>query len=72
MASSYGHLFYGQKVVGKYTSPLAENDHPEPDPTEFVEDDGVQKYQSMIGLLQWLVSIARTVGYNDISHDFIA
>jgi Reverse transcriptase (RNA-dependent DNA polymerase) len=41
----------------EYTSPLEKGDHPEIDDTEELNDDGIKKYQTMIGCLQWAVSL---------------
>jgi hypothetical protein len=43
--------------------PLDSNDHPETDTTKFLGEDGVQMYQSLIGLMQWAISI----GHFDIA-----
>ena len=40
-------------------SPLAPGDHPELDESELLEDDKITLYQSMIGSLQWAVTIGR-------------
>jgi hypothetical protein len=42
-----------------YSSPLEKGDHPETDNSPLLDDDGVRDYQSLIGTLQWLVSIGR-------------
>ena len=59
MVTAYDQLFNGEKISTKHKSPLEDNDHPELDPSEFLDNDGIQKYQSMIGSLQWLVAIGR-------------
>lgn len=41
------------------TSPLEKNDHPELDETELLDEDGIQQYQSLIGTLQWTISLGR-------------
>ena len=41
------------------SSPLEKNDHPELDTSEELDVDGIKKYQSLIGALQWAVSIGR-------------
>jgi Reverse transcriptase (RNA-dependent DNA polymerase) len=43
----------------EYTSPLEKGDHPEIDTTDELDDSGVKKYQTMIGCLQWAVSLGR-------------
>jgi len=40
-------------------SPIEKNDHPELDTSELLGLDNITKYQSLIGTLQWAVSIGR-------------
>jgi hypothetical protein len=40
-------------------SPLEKGDHPELDDTPFLEADGIQDYQSVIGSAQWAISLGR-------------
>ena len=42
-----------------YSSPLESNDHPEFDTSEQLDPNDTKKYQSMIGSLQWAVSLGR-------------
>jgi hypothetical protein len=58
MMDGYEQMF-GSKPSTKARSPVEENDHPELDTSEFLDDDGIQKYQSLIGSLQWIISIGR-------------
>jgi hypothetical protein len=58
MISTYVTLF-GTKPPTKYSSPLEKGDHPETDDSEFLDATGTQQYQSLIGALQWSVSIGR-------------
>ena len=39
--------------------PVEKNDHPELDTSELLDEEAIQKYQSIIGALQWVVSIGR-------------
>jgi hypothetical protein len=41
------------------TSPLEKGDHPEPDTSELCSMDQIAQYQSMIGALQWIVTIGQ-------------
>ena len=41
------------------SSPLENNDHPELDTSEELDNEDIKKYQSLIGALQWAVSIGR-------------
>jgi hypothetical protein len=43
----------------EYTSPLEKGDHPEVATPEELDTEGIKKYQTMIGSLQWAVSIGR-------------
>jgi Reverse transcriptase (RNA-dependent DNA polymerase) len=43
----------------EYTSPLEKGDHPEIDNTEELDEEGIKKFQTMIGCLQWAVSLGR-------------
>ena len=43
----------------KHRSPLVKGDHPELDVTEFLDQDGIEIYQSLIGAMQWAISIGR-------------
>jgi hypothetical protein len=57
-----GGLFALQWVVSKpkeYTSPLEKGDHPEIDNTEELYEEGIKRYQTMIGCLQWVVALGR-------------
>ena len=46
-------------LPNKYGSPLSEGDSPELDTSDLVDEDGIKLYQSMIGALQWCVSLGR-------------
>jgi hypothetical protein len=43
----------------KASSPLEQNDHPEMDDSPFLGQDETQQFQSLIGAMQWAVSIGR-------------
>ena len=49
-------IMFGHKPK-QYTSPLESGDHPELDTSQELEKDDITKYQSMIGLLQWAISL---------------
>ena len=66
----YGPKKYIDKLVTSYTklygsaptervSPLPSGDHPELDNSPELDADGIKQYQSMIGALQWTVSLGR-------------
>ena len=46
----------GELTKQSYTSPL-EWYHPEIDPSKYLDTNGIQQYQSMIGTLLWKVII---------------
>jgi hypothetical protein len=50
---------FGLKPSQKFSSPLEGGDHPEVDSSEFLDATETQLYQSLIGALQWAVSIGR-------------
>ena len=58
MVETYIRMF-GEKPKEIYTSPLEKGDHPELDTSDLLDADGIQKYQSMIGAMQWAISISR-------------
>jgi hypothetical protein len=43
----------------EYSSPIEEGDHPELDLTIELDPDGIRLYQSLIGSLQWAVTLGR-------------
>ena len=58
MVATYERLF-GTKPKDVYTSPLEKGDHPEMDTSELLDSAGIQQYQSIVGVMQWGVSIGR-------------
>jgi hypothetical protein len=58
MGDTYERLF-GCKPKQTYRSPLEKGDHPEMDTTELLDADGIQIYQSLVGAMQWAVSLGR-------------
>jgi hypothetical protein len=58
MVHHYEALF-GEKPSHKVTSPLEKNDHPELNISTLLDDDGISKYQSLIGVLQWAITLGR-------------
>ena len=58
MVANYERLF-GESPKQVVTSPLEKGDHPELDTSDLLDDEGIRKYQSLIGGLQWAVSIGR-------------
>jgi hypothetical protein len=57
MIDTYVQL-YGEKPR-KASSPLEQNDHPKMDDSPFLGQDETQQFQSLIGAMQWAVSIGR-------------
>ena len=58
MCSNFEQMF-GHPPRQVVTSPIEKNDHPELDTSELLDEEGIVKYQSLIGALQWVVSIGR-------------
>lgn len=58
MQDSYLQLF-GTKPPHNMQSPLEPNNHPELDDSPLLEKDDVQKYQSLIGQMQWSITTGR-------------
>ena len=58
MIDGYKNMF-NEKQPGNFKSTLEKGDYPELDNTELLDPSGVQKCQSMIGSIQWAVSIGR-------------
>ena len=58
MESQYISLF-GESPKQNIQSPLERNDHPELDDSPLLDVDGVAKYQSLIGSMQWAISLGR-------------
>ena len=57
MLDSYYRMF--GEHPRQVTSPLEKGDHPEMDTSDFLDSENVEKYQSLIGAMQWAVSIGR-------------
>ncbi len=58
MMSAYERMFGGPPKQN-CTSPIEKGDHPELDASDLLDSEGVIKYQSLIGSLQWAVTIGR-------------
>jgi hypothetical protein len=58
MIQGYEQMF-GSMPKRKVYSPLEKGDHPELDTSELCDMTDVEKYQSLIGSLQWAVSLGR-------------
>ena len=58
LADTYKRLFNEDPPKG-YKTPLDKNDHPELDTSEILEGDMAAKYLTMVGQLQWLVTLGR-------------
>eukprot|EP00980_Cylindrotheca_fusiformis_P021594 scaffold8446_cov90-Cylindrotheca_fusiformis.AAC.2 len=71
MVSSFERMF-GTKLKTNVSSPLEKGDHPEIDDSEFLEQSDIQKYQqSLIGQLQWAISLGRFDISTAIMHDTV-
>ena len=58
LAETNKRLFIEDPPKG-YKTPLDKNDHPELDTSEILEGDMTPKYLTMVGQLQWLVTLGR-------------
>ena len=58
MVATYERMF-GQKPSTKHYSPLEKGDHPEIDESELLAEQGIRDYQSLVGSIQWAVSLGR-------------
>ena len=58
LADTYRRLFNEDPPKG-YKTPLDKNDHPELDTSEILEGYMAAKYLTMVGQLQWLVTLGR-------------
>ena len=67
---AWGAQTYIKKAVGnyermfghkpkEYSSPLQKGDHPELDVSDLLDEKGIAQYQSLIGTLQWAVTLGR-------------
>ena len=50
---------FGKKPKANMSSPLDKGDHPELDDSELLDQTDIQKYQSLIGALQWTITLGR-------------
>jgi hypothetical protein len=57
MVDSYKWVFK-ENPLSKAKSPLDSNDHPKTDTTELFNEECIQMYQSLTGLMQWAISIS--------------
>ena len=44
---------FGSKSKLTVLSPLEKGDHPDLDTSECLDQDGIQKHQSLVGIIQW-------------------
>ena len=58
ICDSFERMF-GHPPRTNVSSPIEKNDHPELDTSELLDLEGIQRYQSLIGALQWVVFIGR-------------
>ena len=59
MLDGFKTMFPGEEPNRQKKTPLPNNDHPEIDETQFLKEEGIQKYQSMMGALKWVVTLGR-------------
>ena len=66
LADSYKRLF-NEDPPKSYKTPLDKNDHPELDTSEILEGDMAAKYLTIVGQLQWLVTLGRFYIYAQVA-----
>ena len=60
MKDNYKMLFPTKRISNrKYRQPLDANNHPELDTSAFYEEEDREKYQLLIGSIQWAVSLGK-------------
>jgi hypothetical protein len=59
MMDGYERMFGKAPSSNNLSSPLEKGDHPELDTSELLDEEGQQQYQSLIGSMQWAVSLGR-------------
>ena len=62
MVDFYYNMF-GTKPKLYFTSTLEKSDHPELEASEYIDSDGIQKHESIIGAIQWAVYLG-IIGFN--------
>jgi hypothetical protein len=58
MIDGYKHMF-GESPKQNMLSPLEKGDHPELDDSELLGPKGTQQFQSLIGSMQWAITLGR-------------
>ncbi len=58
LIQSYEQMF-GKKPSLKAHSPVEKGNHPELDDSELLDRTGIEQYQSLLGSLQWAISLGR-------------
>ena len=64
IVDSYKKMFPNENFIN-VKSPLEKNDHPELDNSELCNEEQITKYMSMIGQLQWAITLGR---YDILAH----
>jgi hypothetical protein len=59
LIASYERMFGSKPKTTKITSPLIKGDHPKIDDSAFLDNEGIQQYQLLIGQLRWAISLGR-------------
>jgi hypothetical protein len=59
MVATYEQMFGEKPSLKGCSSPLEKNDHPELDDSDLCDADEVKQFQSLVGSLQWAVSLGR-------------
>ena len=59
MEDAYNQRFPNETLNKKILSPSKPGDHPKLDTSEFLDQDGIEIYQSLIGAFQWAITLGR-------------
>ncbi len=62
------HMLFGEEPKPYYAPLDKDDDHPELDTSDLLGPDGVAKFQSLIGALQWTISLCRF----DVAHSVMS
>ena len=58
MLKAYERMFVGPPSK-RYSCPIEKDDHPKLDDISLLSEEGIKIYQSMIGVLQWAITLGR-------------
>jgi hypothetical protein len=59
MINNYETMF--RSIPKEFSTPMIEKDHPEINTSELLDYLGIKQYKSLVGALQWLVTLGRLI-----------